>query len=433
MAPNWTTIMRLRGAEESIWRLGDAMKKPMLLAVALAGTAAPAAHAQSSVTLYGLIDQGLNYVSNAQTGRAGGALTGKQQVAMSDGATGTGGSRWGLRGSEDLGGGLRAIFTLENGFNINSGGLAQGGLLFGRQAFVGLANASGQVTLGRQYSVVSDMLAPFSEAGEIPGHMGSNPDDFDDLGHSVRLNNAIKFKSTSLSGVSVAAMYSLGGVAGAPGRNQVWALATTYANGPLSAGAGYLNARDPNLSYFGTNGNSGNSSTNNFGSFGSATAAQSNPVFAGFASATTLQLVIAGAKYHFGAASVGATWSHAGYGGLGNTSAGPNPLHYAGTGVINNGEINASYAFTPAFSVNAAYSYTHKASTGEFGSANYHQGTLSTAYSLSKRTELYAIVIYQKASGTDSLGQSAVASITQLTPSATDHQALVRLGILHTF
>ncbi|ABE29454.1 gram-negative porin family protein [Paraburkholderia xenovorans LB400] len=409
------------------------MKKPTLLAIAVASTAASAVHAQSSVTLYGLIDQGLNYVSNVQTGRVDGALVGKRQIAMSDGATGIGGSRWGLKGNEDLGSGLRAIFTLENGFNINTGGLAQGGLLFGRQAFVGLANQAGQVTLGRQYSIVSDMLAPLSEAGEIPGHMGANPDDFDDLGHSIRLNNTIKFKSTSFSGVTLGALYSLGGVPGATGRNQVWALAATYANGPFAAGAGYLNARDPNLSYFGTNGNSGNSSTNNLGSFGSDTTAQSNPVYAGFASATTLQLIVAGMKYHFGPVSVGATWSHAGFGGLGNTSAGPNPLHYAGTAALNNGALNVSYTFTPAFNVNAAYSYTHKGSVGEFGSANYHQGTLSAAYYLSKRTQLYALAIYQKASGTDSLGQSAVASITQLTPSATDHQALVRLGILHTF
>jgi len=409
------------------------MKKPMLLALAVAGTAASAAHAQSSVTLYGLIDEGLNYVSNVQTGRAGGALAGSRQVALSDGATGIGGSRWGIKGSEDLGGGLRAIFTLENGFNINTGGLSQGGLMFGRQAFVGLSGQAGQVTLGRQYSIVSDMLAPLSEAGQLPGHMGANPDDFDDLGHSVRLNNAIKFRSTPFAGVTFGGMYSLGGVPGATGRNQVWAVAATYANGPFSAGAGYLNARDPNLAYFGTSGNSGTNGTDNFGSFGSASAAQSNPVYAGFASATTLQLVIAGMKYHFGALGIGATWSHAGFSGLGNTSAGPNPLHYAGTGVINNGAVNLSYALTPALHLNAAYSYTHKGSAGEFGSANYHQGTLSAAYFLSKRTELYAIAIYQKASGTDSLGQSAVASITQLTPSATDHQALVRLGILHSF
>lgn len=79
-------------------------------------TAANAAHAQSSVTLYGLIDTGINYTNSAQTGKAAnGALEGKSLVNMTDGSTRGYGSRWGLKGSEDLGGGLSAIFTMENG------------------------------------------------------------------------------------------------------------------------------------------------------------------------------------------------------------------------------------------------------------------------------------------------------------------------------
>lgn len=409
------------------------MKKPILAAVALAGTVAAPVHAQSSVTLYGLIDEGLNYVSNVQTGRNGAALKGDKQFAMSDGATGIGGSRWGLRGSEDLGGGLRAIFTLENGFNINTGGLAQGGLEFGRQAFVGLANYYGQLTFGRQYNIVSDMVAPVSEAGEIPGHMGANPDDFDDLGHSIRINNAVKFKSASFRGVTLGGMYALGGIAGSPGRDQMWSLSAAYTTGGFTAAAGYTNARNPNLSYFGTNGNSGGATVNNLGSAGSATAAQSNPIYAGFASAGTYEFFVGGAKYNFGALTLGGTYTHASFDHLGDTTSGPNPLRYQGTAVFNNGAVNVTYALSPVLRVNAAYSYTRKASAGGFGAATYHQETLSTAYFLSKRTELYAIAIYQQAHGTDSLGQPAVASITQLTPSANDRQLLVRLGILHTF
>ncbi|WP_250502443.1 porin [Caballeronia sp. AZ7_KS35] len=409
------------------------MRKFTLAVSALAGITALPAHAQSSVTLYGLIDQGFNYTSNVQTGRSGGALVGKHQYAMSDGATGIGGSRWGLRGAEDIGGGYKAVFTLENGFNINTGGLAQGGLMFGRQAFVGMDTPLGLVTVGRQYTVVSDMLASFSEAGEVPGHMGANPDDFDDLGHSIRVNNTIKFRSADFAGVTVGGLYSLGGVAGSPGRNQVWSLAATYKAGAFGAGVGYVNARDPNLSFFGTNGNAGGSTVNNMGAAGSATTGQTNPVYAGFASASTYQILIAGAKYYFGALTLGGTYTHASFDGLGNTTAGPNPQRYTGTAVLNNGEVNATYAFTPAFLVNAAYSYTRKASVGSFGEASYQQGTLSAAYLLSKRTRLYALAIYQKASGTDSLGQPAVASITQLTASSTDHQLLVRLGIVHTF
>jgi predicted porin len=412
----------------------ETLRKLMIAASALAGIAALPAHAQTSVFLYGLIDQGFAYTSNVQTGRTGGALKGKQQYALSDGAAGIGGSRWGLKGTEDLGGGYQAIFTLENGFNINTGGLAQGGLMFGRQAFVGLAAPVGRLTFGRQYSIVADMLAPFSEAGEIPTHMGANPGDFDDLGHSFRLNNTIKFRSTDFHGVTLGGMYSVGGLAGAPGRNQIWSLAATYAMGPFSAGVGYTNARDPNLSYFGTNGNAGGSNTDNMGTIGTtATSVQTNPIYSGFASANTLQLLIAGTKYRLGSLTVGGTYTHASYDGLGDTTAGPNPARYSGTAIINNGEVNVSYIFTPAFSVNASYGYTRKASVGSFGEATYNQGTLAASYLLSKRTQLYAFAIYQKASGTDSLGQPAVASITQLTASSNNKQLLIRVGIVHTF
>ncbi len=90
-----------------------------LPALLVAGTA----HAQSSITLYGLIDEGLNFTSNAGGHNA-------YQLKSGD----TYGSRWGLKGSEDLGGGYHAIFLLENGFDNNSGTLGQGQRMFGRQA-----------------------------------------------------------------------------------------------------------------------------------------------------------------------------------------------------------------------------------------------------------------------------------------------------------
>ncbi|MCS6766965.1 MAG: porin [Candidatus Protistobacter heckmanni] len=68
------------------------------------------------------------------------------------------GSRFGPRGSEDLGGGTKAIFTLESGFNLGSGASEQGGRLFGRQAFVGVDSRSGALTLGRQYNLLFDNM-----------------------------------------------------------------------------------------------------------------------------------------------------------------------------------------------------------------------------------------------------------------------------------
>src|SRR5580658_8842220 len=121
------------------------MKKQVIALAVSAAFAAPV-FAQSSVTLYGVIDEGINYTSNVGGNREFEMVSGYAQ-----------GSRWGLKGSEDLGGGLKAVFQLENGFNANSGTLAEGGRLFGRQAYVGLSDDKyGTITIGLQYDSVVD-------------------------------------------------------------------------------------------------------------------------------------------------------------------------------------------------------------------------------------------------------------------------------------
>ncbi|WP_240655869.1 porin, partial [Paraburkholderia phosphatilytica] len=121
------------------------------LSLALLG-AAGAAHAQSSVTLYGVLDNSIQYVSNVGGHSLWNMAAGNLQ-----------GNRFGLKGTEDLGGGLKAIFQLENGFNPNTGSLGQGGRMFGRQAYVGLSGDQwGTVTLGRQYDPVVDLVQPLT-------------------------------------------------------------------------------------------------------------------------------------------------------------------------------------------------------------------------------------------------------------------------------
>jgi predicted porin len=117
------------------------MKKTILAAAAL-GSFSIVAQAQSSVTLYGLLDAGITYANKVATSTGHDSL-----VKYGDGVAS--GSRWGLRGTEDLGGGLKAIFVLESGFSTGDGTSGQGGALFGRQAFVGLAkDGIGSVTFG---------------------------------------------------------------------------------------------------------------------------------------------------------------------------------------------------------------------------------------------------------------------------------------------
>ncbi len=121
------------------------MKHAIFPVLATASVAmASVAHAQSSVTLYGTIDTSITYVRNADGGKNLWALGNSSAGNLSS-------SRWGLKGSEDLAGGLAAIFQLENGFNPSTGGLGQGSRMFGRQTYVGLtSNRYGSITLGRQ-------------------------------------------------------------------------------------------------------------------------------------------------------------------------------------------------------------------------------------------------------------------------------------------
>jgi predicted porin len=217
------------------------------------------AHAQSNVTLYGVVDLGITYTNSAQTGKAGTNPIGASQVALTDAhSTGLSGSRWGLRGSEDLGGGMKAIFVLENGFNANTGTLAQGGAEFGRQSYVGISSVDvGTVTLGRQYDPYIDFVQPLSASGTFAGYMGSHPNDLDNLTNTNRINNSIKFTTLKYGGFSAGGLYSLGGVTGSPTQNQIWALGAGYSGAGLSVGAGYLNARDPNVSFYGNTPNKG--------------------------------------------------------------------------------------------------------------------------------------------------------------------------------
>ncbi|ABB07235.1 MULTISPECIES: porin [Burkholderia] len=383
------------------------MKKSLLALVAL-GAFAGAAHAQSSVTLYGIIDEGLLFNNNAG---------GKHLYSMASGVMQ--GSRFGMRGTEDLGGGLKAIFTLENGFDVNSGKLGQGGLMFGRQAYVGLSSPYGTVTLGRQYDSVVDFVGPLEAGDQWGGYIAAHPGDLDNFNNAYRVNNAVKFTSNTYGGFSFGGVYSFGGQAGQFSKNQVWSLGAGYNNGPLVLGVGYLNARTPNQ--FGGMFNNGSTSSS-----------VSSPIYGAYANnANTYQVIGAGGAYTFGAATIGATYSNTKFKGF---SAGPFVNQSA---TFNNGELNFKYQLTPALILGAAYDYTQGSKINGSSAAKYHQGSLGVDYFLSKRTDVYAIGVYQHASGNvlDANGNviQATAAINGLAGSSTSNQVAARVGIRHKF
>lgn len=180
------------------------MKNKHLAAAALLATAL-AAHAQN-VTLYGSLDGGVEFLNNVN----GSTLT------RVPGVTASTPSRWGLRGSEDLGQGLKALFRLEQGFGIDSGNLGQGGRAWGREAWVGLAGGWGQLSFGRQYTMFAYSLRSANITG--PNLYGSAS--LDPYTAGARADNAIAYMGT-FQGVTVGATYSLGrdAVANCAGEN----------------------------------------------------------------------------------------------------------------------------------------------------------------------------------------------------------------------
>ncbi|MFL9901575.1 porin [Paraburkholderia fungorum] len=382
------------------------MKKTLMVA-ALTGVFATAAHAQSSVTLYGLIDAGITYTNN-QHGHSN-----WQETSGS-----VNGSRWGLRGSEDLGGGLKAIFTLENGFGINDGTLKQGGREFGRQAFVGLTSDQfGAVTLGRQYDSMVDYVGPLALTGtQYGGTQFAHPFDNDNLNNSFRVNNSVKYQSVNYGGFKFGALYGFSNQADGFANNRAYSAGASYNWGGLNVAAAYLQLNS-------------NGATGAAAAFNSGGAVSSdNTFFAG-----RQQTWGAGANYAFGPATVGLVYSQTNLGGLAGIGAGASG-QTAGIGGFGgdsahfqNFEANARYALTPAVSIAGSYTYTRASLGGT--RPHWNQFNLQTAYALSKRTDVYLQGEYQQVNE----GAIVDADINGLGASGNNKQVAVTAGLRHRF
>ena len=167
-----------------------------VMLAALASTWCTATRAQT-VTLYGIIDTGVEYLNHANS-------AGKSLVRM-PGTTGELPSRWGLKGSEPLGDDYNAVFTLESGFATGTGSLNQGGRLFGRQAYVGIDGPLGALTFGRQYSMLFWSLQPADIVGTNIYGLAS----FDAWIANPRSDNTVVYKK-QFAGLSFGASYSFG-------------------------------------------------------------------------------------------------------------------------------------------------------------------------------------------------------------------------------
>jgi predicted porin len=351
------------------------------------------AHAQNSVTLYGVIDEGLNYTNNAGHGAA---------LKMSSGDVL--GSRFGLKGSEDLGGGLSAVFRLENGFNASNGALGQGGRMFGRQAYVGLSSAQyGTLTLGRQYDSLVDYLAPMALAGQAGDiNVAAHPLNNDNVGAQYSIANAVKYESANYAGFHFGGLYGFSNNPGQFSNGRAWSVGAGYSNGPFKFAAAYDQLNNdlsaPNA--------------------GGAAAGDSLP-------AGVHRTFGVGANYAFGPGTVGLLWTH---------SKVQEFRGIASDMRFDNIEVNGTYGLTPALAVVGEYTYTFGKATSMDGaslSPRWHSATVGLDYSLSKRTDVYVAAAYQHAAG-DVIANTV--SIGGMLPaSSTNSQVAATTGLRHRF
>ena len=215
--------------------------KKSLLVVAMAAALPAVASAQTNVTMYGIADAGASYVKPDQAGTSG-------AFRVDSGIQST--SRWGIRGTEDLGGGLSAIFNAEAHWGVDDGtGGSNGALNFQRRSFVGLQGRFGQLYFGRDYtpSFYANLANDLFGFGLNGSTLGYTVGGF----ASLRYSNAVFYNSPTFGGVQIRAAYGKAGASGtetylAPKKRDTNAdIAALYSAGPLQANIyyrrGYLN------------------------------------------------------------------------------------------------------------------------------------------------------------------------------------------------
>ena len=328
--------------------------------------------AEGSVTLYGLIDAGVGYEKVKFKGDSQSRFSGVQGVSS--------GSRFGLRGVEDLGDGLRAIFTLEGGFGPLNGNSQQGNRLFGRQATVGLDSDSwGRLEFGRQTNLASKyfgVIDPF-----LTSYNTANMGTTFGSANTMRLDNMVLYQTPSLSGFKAGIGYSFSADESVSDTSQT-GFATGNNNRVITAGMQYVNG-PVNLAVSYDRFNPSNNR-------------------AGGKDAARIQEYIVGGSYDFEVVKLAAAFGQTRDGwyvgqNMGTTPEGMNNL---GTFKLADGFRANSYMVgaTMPLGRHAVFgSWQHATASNDKltgDDATFNVYSLGYTYDLSKRTNLYAYASY---------------------------------------
>jgi predicted porin len=345
-----------------------------VLGCALAG----GAQAQTSVTVYGSLDAGVAYINDL----GGSSVTRVDQGTMQP-------DRIGFRGTEDLGGGMKAFFQLEGGFSTDTGSQTNAGRLFNRASVVGLSGNLGTVTLGNMPDIVFDYAGKLSNGFQLTNFYLFHPGNLDTVANTYQFNNSVRYTSPAFGGVTVSAMAGLGEQPGSSSTNRNLSAGANYTKGPLRLALAYSRQNDRTAGYAGgflTTLGLGNATT----------------VF------DTLTTWAGGAGYTVGNLRLNALYTQSRV-----------ELPAAPGFKQRNVDLGAAFRYAPQITLNLGYTHTR------LEDARYNQVSVSNVYAFSKRTEFYIQAAYQKAGG------SATRAFQNNTGASSDDKQLVTTAGLH--
>lgn len=346
-----------------------------IMTLAVGAAFSMSAHAQSNVQIYGIADAGVEYVNKVRTGGPGSDTDSVLRLQSGNASA----SRIGFRGVEDLGGGLKAVFNLENGFAIDAGTATQGGRLFGRTAYVGLGGAFGEIQLGRQSNAIFEFGLKFDP---LSGMRYSTT--VFDASYAGRADNAVKYAG-KFGGANVKAQYSFGAdgsiagggeVAGAYKVGKEMGVQGDYQIGAVTVGAAYDRQNGTSV----------------------ATASNTN------------ERTVVGATWNLKPVKLFAAYQR-------------QKLETASTDTVNKLYwVGASYAVSQALTLSPTL-YVYDPEGAENRSTML---AVFGSYKLSKRTDLYSLVGYMKNQDRATAGMGGAVN-------AGDNQSSLIVGVRHRF
>jgi predicted porin len=352
-------------------------KSVLSLALCAAFVVGGAAHAQSNVQVYGLIDAGVETLNHANANQ-------NSVTKVVSGAKNT--SRWGFRGTEDLGGGLKAVFGLEGGIFLDTG--AADGPLFKRQAFVGLDGSFGRIVIGRSFTTTYDFVILFDPLGYAPNYSwatSTNASGPSKYGMTTAFDNLIKYSGTT-GEFKYGATIGLGEQAGSAADSRKYSVAGSWTHAGLGVMAAYEQING-------------------------------NPVAVTFRRDETSAFHVA-ADYKTGDWRL--TAGMRGYkleAGRANTADVRGDTYWGGV----------SYFIKPAITLTGAVYHVNVKNVASGQDADPTMYVLRSLYALSKRTDLYVAAAYAKSKN------GKLVSLSRDDPGFSTSQTGVTAGIQHRF